>query len=130
MLARIFGWWEGATIGTLFTVGKRGRLVGEDEFGNRYYESRDNVSYDGRRRRWVIYKGYADASKVPPEWNGWLRYTYDEPPSETPLPRQRWEKDHLPNMTGTPLAWRPQGSLLGEARRPAATGDYEAWKPE
>ena len=37
---------------------------------------------------------------------------------------------HLPNLSGTPLAWKPQGSLAAEARRPAATGDYEAWKPE
>lgn len=130
MLAKIFGWWEGATIGALVTIGRRGRFVGDDEFGNRYYESRDTVSYDGRRRRWVIYDGYADASKVPPEWHGWLHYTYDAPPTEAPLPRQVWEKDHLPNMSGTPLAWRPQGSLLAQGERPAATGDYEAWKPE
>ena len=68
MLSKIFTWWNGATIGTLFTVGKRGQLVGTDEFGNRYYQSRDNVSYDGRKRRWVIYDGYAEATKVPPEW--------------------------------------------------------------
>lgn len=130
VLAKIFGWWSGATIGTYFTVGKRGRLVGTDEQGNRYYESRDTVSYDGRRRRWVIYDGYAEASKVSPDWHGWLHYTFDEPPTSAPLPRRAWEKDHLPNLTGTPMAWRPQGSLLAEGERPAATGDYEAWKPE
>jgi NADH:ubiquinone oxidoreductase subunit len=78
----------------------------------------------------VVYNGYAEASKVTPDWHGWLHYTFDEPPTETPLPRRRWEKDHLPNMTGTPLAWHPQGSLLADGVRPAATGDYEAWKPE
>lgn len=77
VLSKIFTWWNGATIGTLFTIGKRGQQVGTDEFGNRYYESRDTVSYDGRKRRWVIYDGYAEATKVPPEWQGWLRYTYD-----------------------------------------------------
>lgn len=130
VLGKIFGWWDGATIGTLFTVGRRGELVGADEFGNRYYESRDRVSYDGRRRRWVIYNGYAEASKVPPDWHGWLRYTFNEPPTVAPLPRRAWEKPHLPNLSGTPMAWRPQGSLAAEGRRPAATGDYEAWKPE
>lgn len=130
MLKTLFTWWNGATLGTLFTIGKRGRLVGKDQDGNRYYESRDTISYDGRKRRWVIYNGYAEASKVPPEWHGWLRYTYDETPAEQPLPRRRWEKEHIPNLSGTPLAWRPQGSLAAEAQRPAATGDYEAWKPE
>lgn len=123
-------WWNGATLGTLFTVAKRGRKVGEDEFGNRYYESRDTVSYDGRKRRWVIFNGYAEASKVSPDWHGWLHYTFDEPPTEAPLPRRAWEKDHLPNLTGTPMAWRPQGSLARTGERPAATGDYEAWRPE
>ena len=130
MLSKIFTWWNGATIGTLFTVAKRGEFVGQDEFGNRYYQSRDHVSYDGRRRRWVIYEGYADASKVSADWHGWLHYTFDEPPTVIALPRRAWEKEHLPNLTGTPLAWRPQGSLAGEGRRPAATGDYQAWSPE
>jgi NADH:ubiquinone oxidoreductase subunit len=130
VLSKIFTWWNGATIGTLFTVGKRGQLVGTDEFGNRYYQSRDNVSYDGRQRRWVIYDGYAEATKVPPEWQGWLRYTYDETPAEKPLPRHAWEKDPLPNMTGTPMARFPQGSLAALGQRPAATGDYKAWSPE
>ena len=130
VLAKLFSWWSGATIGTLFTVAKRGRLVGTDEQGNRYYESRDTRSYDGRRRRWVSYDGYAEATKVSPDWHGWLHYTFDEPPTEAALPRQTWEKDHLPNLTGTPLAWRPPGSLLTTGKRPAATGDYEAWKPE
>ncbi|MFN4289186.1 MAG: NADH:ubiquinone oxidoreductase subunit NDUFA12 [Brevundimonas sp.] len=130
MLSKIFTWWNGATLGTLFTVGRRGRLVGQDEFGNRYYESRDATSYDGRRRRWVIYNGYAEASKVSADWYGWLHYTFDLPPTEEPLVRRAWEKDHLPNLTGTPMAWRPSGSLAGEGQRPAATGDYEAWTPE
>ena len=130
MLDKIFTWWNGATIGTLFTIAKRGVLVGADENGNRYYQSRDNISYDGRKRRWVVYNGYAEASKVTPDWHGWLRYTNEEPPTVAPLKRRRWERDHEPNMSGTPLAWRPQGSLANEGVRPAATGDYEAWKPE
>lgn len=130
VLSKIFTWWNGATIGTLFTIAKRGDFVGQDEFGNRYYQSRDHVSYDGRRRRWVIYEGYVDASKVSADWHGWLHYTFDEPPTVTALPRRVWEKDHLPNLTGTPMAWRPQGSLAGEGKRPAATGDYQAWTPE
>jgi NADH:ubiquinone oxidoreductase subunit len=119
---------EGYTmLGT--NAAKRAGLVGEDAFGNRYFEER-KVSLEGRKRRYVVYKGYADASRVPSEWHGWLHHTFDEPPTEAPLPRRKWEKDHRPNMTGTPLAWRPPGSLAAEGVRPAAVGDYEAWKPE
>ena len=130
MLSKIFTWWNGATIGTLFTIAKRGALVGTDAFGNRYYQSRDNISYDGRKRRWVTYNGYAEASKVSPDWYGWLHYTYAEPPTEAPLVRRKFELEHRPNMSGTPLAWRPPGSLVNDGVRPAATGDYEAWQPE
>lgn len=130
-LKSIFTWWNGATIGVRFTVGRRGRLIGKDDQGNRYFEARDDSdSFDkGRKRRWVIYEGYAEASKVPPEWHGWLHHTFEEPPTVTELPAKPWEKAHLPNMTGTIHAYRPQGSLARGGERQAASGDYEAWVP-
>ena len=131
MLKRLLTWWHGATPGILFTIGRRGVFVGEDEFGNRYYQAKDaRDSYDGRLRRWVTYKGYAEASKVPPDWHGWLHHTFAEPPTVAPLLRRRWEKEHLPNLSGTQYAWRPKGSIVRGGERPPATGDYEAWTPE
>jgi NADH:ubiquinone oxidoreductase subunit len=130
MLKKFFSWWGGPTFGTLLTVGRRGIIIGTDEFGNRYFEARDvKDSYDGRKRRWVLYKGYAEASKIPPDWHGWMHYTYDDPPSKVALPRKDWEKPHIPNMSGTPYAQFPPGSLNAEAVRSTTTGDYEAWKP-
>lgn len=134
MLANLFTWWAGSgTIGTIWTTWTRGRQVGTDEFGNRYYEDRTaKNAYDkGRKRRWVKYNGYADASKIPPDWHGWMHYIYDTPPSEQPLPKKAWEKPHLPNMSGTPFATYPAGSLNNpeSPHRQPSTGDYEAWKP-
>jgi NADH:ubiquinone oxidoreductase subunit len=130
-LKSIFTWWNGATIGVRFHVGRTGVFVGQDDRGNRYYEAKTNYdSYDGRKRRWVIYKGYADASKVSPDWHGWLHYTFDEPPTVAPFALKAWEKDHLPNLTGTIHAYRPQGSLARGGDRQKATGDYEAWVPK
>lgn len=120
----LFAWWTGNTIGTRFFTWRKGELVGEDALGNRYYRERKG------RRRWVIYKDLAEASKVPPEWHGWLHHTVNEPPIERDYRPRAWEKPHVPNMTGTPLAYRPPGSILTPARRPAATGDYEPWTPE
>jgi NADH:ubiquinone oxidoreductase subunit len=131
VLKKIFTWWNGSTIGVLNTIGRRAKPVGEDAFGNRYYEATKIIDGDaGRRRRWVIYKGYADASKVPAEWHGWLHHTFDERPTEAPLRRRSWEKDHVPNLTGTPFAYKPKGSIARGGERAAATGDYQAWKPE
>jgi NADH:ubiquinone oxidoreductase subunit len=127
----IFTWWNGASVGARFHIGRRGVFVGQDEMGNKYYEAKDTSdSYDGRKRRWVIYNGYAEASKVSPDWHGWLHHTFQDPPTTEPLRRQAWEKDHVPNLSGTVGAWRPKGSLSRGGERQKATGDYEAWKPE
>ena len=131
ILKTIFTWWNGATTGIHFTVARRGVFIGQDELGNRYYEAKDNRdSYDKHKRRWVIYDGYAEASKVSPDWHGWLHHTFAEPPTTAPFATKAWEKEHRPNLTGTIHAYKPQGSLAAEGVRPAATGDYEAWKPE
>lgn len=132
VLKKIFTWWNGATPGILFTVGRRGVLVGQDELGNKYYEAKDaSDSYDvARKRRWVVYNGYAEASKVPPDWHGWLHYTFEDPPTVEPLKRRPWEKDHQPNLSGTALAWKPKGAIARGGERAPATGDYQAWTPE
>lgn len=131
MLSKIFTWWSGATIGALWTIHKNGRFVGEDSTGNKYYEAKtDRDAYDkGRKRRWVVYKGYAEASKIPPEWHGWMHYTWDDPPTVTPVLRRSWELDHQQNLTGSPLAYRPKGSIARGGVRAPATGDYQAWRP-
>jgi len=131
VLKSIFTWWNGGTLGVRFTAWRRGVYVGEDTGGNRYYEAKDaSDSYGSHKRRWVIYQGYAEASKVPAEWHGWLHYTFEEPPTVEPLMRRGWEKDHIPNLTGTVEAWRPAGSIARAGERPRATGDYQAWRPE
>lgn len=132
VLKTIFTWWNGATAGIHFTVAKRGVFVGQDELGNKYYEAKDTRdSWDAKRkRRWVIFNGYAEASKVSPDWHGWLHHTFEEPPTAEPLLRRAWEKDHRPNLSGTIHAYRPKGSLARGGERQRATGDYEAWTPE
>jgi NADH:ubiquinone oxidoreductase subunit len=130
-LKAIFTWWTGATIGATLQIKKASVFVGEDETGNRYFETRaKRWNYDGRNRRFVIYNGYADASKVSPDWHGWLHHTFAEPPTRAPLARRPWEKDHLPNLTGTLRAWRPRGAISRGGERAATTGDYQPWTPE
>jgi NADH:ubiquinone oxidoreductase subunit len=123
-------WWNGSTPGASFTIFKRARFVGQDDYGNRYYEAKKIIDGDAsRRRRWVKYRGYAEASKIPAEWHGWIHHTFADPPTTHPLLRQSWETDHLPNMTGTRYALKPPGSLTRGGNRPSATGDYQSWKP-
>ncbi|ALG90950.1 MAG: NADH:ubiquinone oxidoreductase subunit NDUFA12 [Pseudomonadota bacterium] len=119
---RLFTWWNGQTLGTqLFTM-RKGVKVGEDAQGNQFYETRDG------KRRWVIYNGEVEASRISPDWHGWLHHTFDERPGDAPLVHKPWEKPHHENLTGTALAYAPAGSIRRTI--PAARSDYEAWQPE
>lgn len=131
MLLKLFTWWNSATIGTQFTLWRRkAKLVGSDEQGNRYFEEKEPSASDGRKRRFVVYHGVAEGSRVTPDWHGWMHHTFDEPPTVAPLKRRAFEKDHVPNMTGTPLAYRPPGSLSRPDSGKGVGPDYEAWSPE
>jgi NADH:ubiquinone oxidoreductase subunit len=130
ILTEIFSWWGGNTWGTRLFTWRHGREVGHDELGNRYYIQRKGIGPLGVPRRWVIYKDLAEASKVPADWHGWLHHTVDTPPTEESYQPKPWQKPHVMNMTGTPQAWRPKGSILASGQRPPATGDYKAWKPD
>ena len=104
-------------------AGCYGELVGEDEFGNRYYRTRGGKIDPTllMERRWVIYNGVAEPSMVPPSWHGWLHHTVDTPPTEENYKPRSWQKPHRPNLTGTPAAHRPTGSTL--APGPPPEGD-------
>ena len=130
ILSKIFTWWDGATIGTSVFSAMNGEHVGTDGQGNRYFRSPKKKTTDGRERRWVIYEGANDASRVPAEWHGWLHHSYDEPPESHLPPPRIWEAEYTPNATGTPSAYRPQGALERGGKRARATGDYEAWSPD
>lgn len=129
LLGKIFTWWDGATIGTMLNSALTGEHVGTDGQGNRYYRAK-KPRLDGGERRWVIYNGANDASRVPAEWHGWLHNSYDGVPESHLPPPRIWEVDHTPNLTGTKAAYRPQGALERGGVRAAATGDYEAWSPD
>ncbi len=112
-------------IGTLLYTWWNGVFVGEDALGNRYYTSKIE-DVEGKRRRWVLYAGVAEPSKVPPEGHLWLHYTVDHVLQE----RYEWQKPSRANLTGSDANYRPLGHWLSGGKRATATGDYEAWKPE
>jgi NADH:ubiquinone oxidoreductase subunit len=122
-----------STIGTLIYTWLFGERVGTDAQGNRYYRSRQKwLRRNGRERerRWVLYKGIDEASKVPPEWHAWLHHISEAPLTASAGKARPWQKPHLPNLTGTPYAYRPKGHELRGGQRPHATGDYEPWIPD
>ncbi|XP_018646412.1 NADH-ubiquinone oxidoreductase subunit B17.2,putative [Schistosoma mansoni] len=79
---------------------KWGKLVGTDNFGNKYYE---NNNYFVGRNRWVIYSNRFgwdyEGSQVPPEWHRWLHYMTDENPVSNPPTVYKWYAEHSENLT-------------------------------
>lgn len=121
-LLRLLTWWNTSTLNTAFFTWRKGVKVGEDDQGNIFYQTRD------KKKRWVIYNGESEASRVAPDWHGWLHHTWDEPPTDKPLPHKAWEQPHQENLTGTALAYAPAGSI--RRKQPTERSDYEAWSPE
>lgn len=106
-----------------------GRKMGKDMFGNVYYSAR-RADAAGKVRRWVMYNGLAEPSKVPPMWHAWLHYMTDMTPDEHPIQPYDWQKDHLPNLTGTVNAYKPRGDLSSGMTRDKSIADYQAWNPD
>ena len=114
-LTKFFTWWNGQTLRhPVLHLAPRASGSARTPRATSTTRSPDGA------RRWVIYNGEAEASRVSPEWHGWLHHTYQEPPTAAPLPHKPWEKPHVPNLTGSALAYRPPGSILVAAARGAA----------
>ena len=100
------------------------KLIGMDSFGNKYYEEKNNSN----KKRYVIFNGKVEASKIPPMWHAWLHHLAKKPP----LKRKKvydWQKTHMPNLTGTIFAKKPKGSVFESGKRQKSYADYETWIP-
>ena len=124
LLKFLFTWWNGNTVGTKLYTYLKGKKVGEDYFGNYFYESRD------KRNRWCIYSYQSDASKISPEWNSWLRFITNSCPADEPMTYE-WQKRFSGNLTGLDGAYKPE--ILRANKNEDLDryqSDYKAWKPE
>ena len=74
-LKQILTWWHKQTLGTFIYTLFTGKLVGIDEFGNKYYSN-------SKGKRWVIYKNDIEASKIPPEWHSWIHFLVINKPTD------------------------------------------------
>ncbi|SFL23627.1 NADH:ubiquinone oxidoreductase subunit NDUFA12 [Shimia haliotis] len=119
----VLTWWNGGTLNTMLYTRRKGVKVGEDASGNVYYRNADDS------KRWVMFNGEVEASRIDANWHGWLHHTFKDVPSEKTLPHKDWEKPHQENLTGSVAAYAPAGSIRA-AGAPEERRDYEAWSPE
>ena len=105
-----------------------GNFVGTDEFGNKYYCNSKNFKSESAKR-WVMYKGEIEASKIPPHWHAWL-HKYIDIPQLDYKHKYDWQKNHKPNMTGTKEAYFPSSHPLSKTYNSEQNEkDYESWTP-
>ena len=114
-LNKIFTWWNQETLGTKLKTIFFGKFVGKDSFGKKYYESK-------KGKRWVIYFGEIDASKIPVEWYSWIHFTPNKIEKKHDLKKYEWQKPHQHNLTGTDSAYYPNKN------KNAIEKKYKSWK--
>ena len=100
LIQKIFTWWNRDTFGTRLKTLLTGKFVGKDDFGNKYYQNKNN-------ERWVIYSNEIDASKIPVEWYSWIHHTPNKLQNSHDLKKYSWQKPQQPNLTGTKEAYFP-----------------------
>ena len=96
-----------------FTIGKK--FVGKDDFGNKYYQTK-------KGKRFVIYNGEVDASKIPNEWYSWMHFTKNKIENIHDLKKFDWQKPHQSNMTGSNQAYSPKDNTNALKKK------YKSWK--
>ena len=117
-LKQIFTWWHRQTVGTFIFTLFNGKLVGVDQFGNKYFIS-------SSKKKWVIYKDKIESSKIPPEWHSWIHSEKINSPISGKS-KFEWQKEHQENLTGTENAHKPDGSLSLKSKKNIQK--YEPWK--
>ena len=115
ILKKIFTWWNQDTFGTRIKTILTGKFVGKDSFGNKYYENK-------KGKRWVIYNGEIDASKIPVEWYSWIHFTQNKIEKKHEFQKYKWQKPHKPNLTGTDSAYYPNNNKNVNEKK------YKSWK--
>ena len=116
------------SLGTLLYTWFFGNFVGSDELSNKYYCNSTNF-HDKNSKRWVIFNGKVEASKIPPHWHAWLHKSIELPPLEYKH-KYKWQQDHQENKTGSKDAYFPSSHPLSKTYNfDQPKKDYESWTP-
>jgi len=111
----IFTWWNKQTFSTFLKTLFFGKFVGSDQYGNKYYKSKND-------ERWVVYSSNVEATKITSEWYLWIHHTINKIP-DTHASKFKWQKEHLENQTGTVNSHKPV-----KINKTRIKKNYETWK--
>ena len=118
MIKQIFTWWNSQTFGTFLYTIFFGKQIGKDEYGNKYYKNKKD-------KRWVIYNGEINASKITSDWYSWIHHISNRIPNEEGEKKFSWQKPHKDNKTGTNESYKPNKISKNNKK----FKKYESWRP-
>eukprot|EP01091_Cochliopodium_minus_P003090 TRINITY_DN12925_c0_g1_i1.p1 TRINITY_DN12925_c0_g1~~TRINITY_DN12925_c0_g1_i1.p1 ORF type:complete len:159 (-),score=50.49 TRINITY_DN12925_c0_g1_i1:28-504(-) len=106
-----------------------GTKMGEDQFGNTYYENLEDTY--GGRTRWVEFKNDVEATSIPPEWHQWVHYVTDSTPEQLPEIKEiKYQRPYHRNFTGTDKKYLPPSYFVKENKYTKAKGGHELFDPQ
>ena len=85
----------------------RGTEVGEDQYGNKYFELKRVDSF-GRKKRYCLYSGLVEASKIAPEWHPFMHYQIEAKEVPKNIRSYKWQKLALPDLTLSDVKYLPK----------------------
>lgn len=103
------------------------KFEGTDRFSNKFYSYLDKSL--GKERRYVIYKGYYEPSKVSPAWFSWLHYLSPNIPLDDELNYEWQTHSSRLNLTGTSEKYQPEG-IKNPTEFAEKIKIYQAWVPD
>ncbi|KAF0729285.1 hypothetical protein LEN26_006102 [Aphanomyces euteiches] len=130
-----YGFWD--SLWKLYNPGdiKFGYKVGEDQFGNEYYEDPTEVAGQQRYTEFKL-KTHDEYSgdQIPPEWHLWMHQTTDSVPGEGTQKPENWAKvpistvSHAPydNHLGPTVPYYENPTLIRQ--RVYGEDNYKFWK--
>ena len=117
MIKQVFTWWNKQTTGTFLKTVFFGKFVGKDQYGNKYYKSKND-------ERWVVYSNKIESTQITEEWYLWMHHTVDEIPNKDNKKKKYiWQKSHLENLTGTSESYKPK-----KLKKNNVDKKYDTWK--
>ena len=112
-------------IGTILYSFLKGKKVGQDKIGNKFYVHKNNEN-----KKWVLYKYIVDPTSLDVKWQIWLTTANSNAPLSIEENNFKWQKDKQPNLTGTINSYHPKININKSKKDIKNENKNSTWSPE
>ena len=112
-------------IGTLLYSFLKGKKIGQDKIGNKFYIHKKN-----KNKKWVLFKYKVDPTSLDVKWQIWLTTTNSKVPIAIEENNFKWQKEKQPNLTGTINSYHPKINTNKKKQDITKENKKSTWDPE